>query len=60
MSALLARCLSVAGLGATLCLALPGAGFAADTSGAMSLPASAPTSFFRMSWFIPRLAWCSQ
>jgi hypothetical protein len=36
MPALLARCLSLAGLGATLCLALPGAGFAADTSGAMA------------------------
>jgi len=40
MSALLARCLSVAGLGATLCLALPGAGFAADTSGAMAASSS--------------------
>jgi hypothetical protein len=35
MSAL-ARCTSIAGLGATLCLCLPGAGFAADTSGAMA------------------------
>jgi len=40
MPALLARCLSVAGLGATLCLALPGAGFAADTSGALAASSS--------------------
>jgi len=40
MPALLARCLSLAGLGATLCLALPGAGFAADTSGAMAASSS--------------------
>jgi hypothetical protein len=40
MPALLTRCLSIAGLGATLCLALPGAGFAADTSGAMAASSS--------------------
>ena len=36
----LARCLSVAGFGAALCLALPGASFAADTSGAMAASSS--------------------
>jgi hypothetical protein len=36
----LSRCLSIAGLGAGLCLALPGAGFAADTSGAMQASSS--------------------
>ena len=34
------RCLSVAGFGAALCLALPGASFAADTSGAMAASSS--------------------
>jgi hypothetical protein len=43
MPALLTRCLSLAGLGATLCLALPGAGFAADTSGAMAAASSCPS-----------------
>ena len=26
----------------------------------VALPASAPTSFLMTSWFMPRLAWCSQ
>jgi len=40
MPALLARCLSLAGLGAMLCLALPGAASAADTGGPMANSAS--------------------